>query len=79
MAKLRQQDVPFQWDLAVKLAIEAAKAVNALHCWKPSIVHRDLKVPNLHSIRHCVESQMLERFLPEPQPASGRELQRKGG
>eukprot|EP01090_Pellita_catalonica_P007999 TRINITY_DN18635_c0_g1_i1.p1 TRINITY_DN18635_c0_g1~~TRINITY_DN18635_c0_g1_i1.p1 ORF type:complete len:328 (+),score=63.93 TRINITY_DN18635_c0_g1_i1:53-985(+) len=37
----------FDWRLLFKLAIEAAAAMNVLHCWKPSIVHRDLKSPNL--------------------------------
>jgi hypothetical protein len=44
-----RQEVSFTWELAIKLALEAAKAVNALHCWKPCIVHRDLKVLCTHA------------------------------
>jgi len=40
-------DVLFDWDLVLRLALGASRAVAALHAWKPVIVHRDLKSPNL--------------------------------
>eukprot|EP01089_Gocevia_fonbrunei_P014277 TRINITY_DN3876_c0_g1_i1.p1 TRINITY_DN3876_c0_g1~~TRINITY_DN3876_c0_g1_i1.p1 ORF type:complete len:497 (+),score=74.25 TRINITY_DN3876_c0_g1_i1:52-1491(+) len=44
---MNDKKVKFGWALVFKLATEAALAVNALHQWKPAIVHRDLKSPNL--------------------------------
>jgi serine/threonine protein kinase len=35
------------WSLVLKWIIEATKGTNSLHLWKPQIVHRDLKSPNL--------------------------------
>lgn len=37
----------FTWDLLLKWITETIKGVNCLHLWKPQIVHRDLKTPNL--------------------------------
>lgn len=40
-------DVLFDWDLVLRLALGGSRAVAALHAWKPVVVHRDLKSPNL--------------------------------
>lgn len=37
----------FTWDLLLKWITETIRGVNCLHLWKPQIVHRDLKTPNL--------------------------------
>lgn len=37
----------WNWALVSRLALGAAKAVNALHCWKPTIIHRKLKGTSL--------------------------------
>ncbi len=42
---LKNQEI--NWERAIKMAIEIAKGVNCLHCWKPAVVHRDLKTLNL--------------------------------
>eukprot|EP01103_Thecamoeba_quadrilineata_P014173 TRINITY_DN414_c0_g1_i2.p1 TRINITY_DN414_c0_g1~~TRINITY_DN414_c0_g1_i2.p1 ORF type:complete len:626 (+),score=95.19 TRINITY_DN414_c0_g1_i2:617-2494(+) len=42
-----QLSVDFNWPFIFKLASEAARGMNALHCWKPSVLHRDLKSMNL--------------------------------
>jgi serine/threonine protein kinase len=38
----------FDWSVVITLALETARAVNALHMWKPPVVHRDLKSANLY-------------------------------
>jgi len=35
------------WPRILKVMESAAKGINCLHCWKPQIVHRDLKSLNL--------------------------------
>jgi tRNA A-37 threonylcarbamoyl transferase component Bud32 len=35
------------WSLVLKWITETTKGTNCLHLWKPQIVHRDLKSPNL--------------------------------
>jgi serine/threonine protein kinase len=35
--------VIFDWDIVMTVALEIAKAISALHQWKPSIVHRDIQ------------------------------------
>lgn len=35
------------WELCIKLGLESAQAINALHQWNPPIIHRDVKPQNL--------------------------------
>jgi serine/threonine protein kinase len=44
---MNRQDIKCDWELVIKLCTESAKAINTLHSWKPSVVHRDIKPQNL--------------------------------
>eukprot|EP01087_Luapelamoeba_hula_P007953 TRINITY_DN1967_c0_g1_i1.p1 TRINITY_DN1967_c0_g1~~TRINITY_DN1967_c0_g1_i1.p1 ORF type:complete len:883 (+),score=141.90 TRINITY_DN1967_c0_g1_i1:59-2707(+) len=44
---MSKEEVQLDWKLALRLVTAAAEAMHVLHCWKPCIVHRDLKSPNL--------------------------------
>jgi len=44
---LHNPKVPMNWDLKLKVALDAAKGMNYLHCSNPIVMHRDLKSHNL--------------------------------
>jgi len=44
---MTRPDIKIDWEVVITLSIESARAVNTLHCWKPQIMHRDLKSGNL--------------------------------
>jgi len=44
---MHRTNARFDWEMAIQLAIESANAINTLHCWKPTVLHRDLKPQNL--------------------------------
>eukprot|EP00033_Pygsuia_biforma_P003527 GCRY01003861.1.p1 GENE.GCRY01003861.1~~GCRY01003861.1.p1 ORF type:complete len:766 (+),score=168.79 GCRY01003861.1:243-2540(+) len=44
---LRDRTIKYDWQLMVKMATDAARGMNYLHCSKPPILHRDLKSLNL--------------------------------
>jgi serine/threonine protein kinase len=44
---LHDKNVRLDWKLQHKLLLDTAKGMNYLHLFKPPIVHRDLKSPNL--------------------------------
>lgn len=46
-AVLRDRTIRYDWALMKKMAMDAAKGMNYLHCSKPPILHRDLKSLNL--------------------------------
>eukprot|EP00026_Physarum_polycephalum_P003037 Phypoly_transcript_03046.p1 GENE.Phypoly_transcript_03046~~Phypoly_transcript_03046.p1 ORF type:complete len:740 (+),score=120.64 Phypoly_transcript_03046:24-2222(+) len=43
----KDKGLSWNWKLVSRFALDAAKAVNSLHCWRPPIVHRKLKSTNL--------------------------------
>jgi ankyrin repeat protein len=44
---LHDRSVNISWKLIIKMATDAARGMYYLHCFKPIIMHRDLKSPNL--------------------------------
>ena len=65
---MNRKEIKFDWKFALQLAGKAAKSMHVLHCWKPPIVHRDLKVNlslslslSLSDIPFFIESQSLDR------------------
>lgn len=46
---MNRTDLPFayDWGLVLQLSLESARAVHALHCWKPPIIHCNLKSTKL--------------------------------
>lgn len=64
------KDMKFDWKFTLRLAKAAAKAMHVLHCWKPPIVHRDLKVRRL-SRSQRVPFWLTFIFPIEPKPSDG--------
>ncbi len=70
---MNRTDIKYDWELVIKLCTEAATAVNTLHCWKPPVVHRDLKPQNLlvdHNWAVKVADLGLARFHTQENSAS---------
>jgi len=44
---LHDRNINISWKLIIKMATDAARGMYYLHCFKPIIMHRDLKSPNL--------------------------------
>lgn len=44
---MNDEEFSFSWDKSLRFAADIAAGVNALHTWKPPILHRDIKSPNI--------------------------------
>jgi hypothetical protein len=48
---MNNEDVSLSWERALRFAADVAAGVNALHTWKPPILHRDVKVSRSPSLK----------------------------
>jgi serine/threonine protein kinase len=44
---MKKPSITFDWEMALKFAIQLLEGVHTLHTWNPVIVHRDIKTSNL--------------------------------
>jgi serine/threonine protein kinase len=47
MELMKNQTYKFSWKRIVKFSKQAVEGLSHLHSWRPPVIHRDIKSPNL--------------------------------